>query len=662
MTTRSTRQAGLYAHRSRGARGEEKEEEKAEEKFENPHADADADADTGATHGEEEQQPHGASTGGGGDSGSEDDSDTEEEEEEEEVRKIIKKTYEEESESESESEEDPEQATGTATGTANGTANGEFVDMGGGIGVFNPEDSQEWEEGEEQQAPPLDNSANQGHDQVAAGINNQDDDAVAANPLETINPEDPNYKEPPRRPDEKGKLQLYMEDSTNLPTKVTYHMFLMTVASSVLQVSLIDMVPYSSHQAISPLKKSRGVWKSMKPTKQSIVLEIKRRNPQFAKNQKNKPVEFFWNELSSAHNALSDEDVRYIKLQERVHRQMTEALLSSVTESAPQKQERQVRSDRMRFICCFQDDRIVEAYKLSQISMTRTELDGRNSASRNSNFYDLVVAKFNDTDWVAKSKAIPTLNRDFVEEHEFPKRSDFTLDTHKAKNILSWERSEIMTVLRKYQASGRGSTNVAEKYQLGDMTDDEIHVKWGHFDSELAETEGGDDRQDYLGGKPTDILYWWAILDELDIIQATCVVFKKIYGASSMEPPIPIAQLESHAKSSRKAKANEASKALAKELYNIGSELASMNEYRRQTGVKRTKAKLEERLEDLRDKRFQLQEKLYTQTDGKPEEYKDTLKDRIAGLEEQITALEESIEEEDEHLSQMRQKRLKKTD
>jgi len=657
-TCGSRRQAGLYSLRSGGRRGEEKEQEKEQEKVEENPQNA---ANAGATDEEDQGEDHGASAGEK-DERSESGSDDEEDSEEDEVRKKIAKTYEEDSESESESE--LEEVT-EVTGTANA---GGFVDMGGGIGVtFNPEDSQEWEEGgEEEQAPPLDNPATNATEATTNAGNNQGDDAGSATAaavvtLETLNPEDPNYKEPPRQPDDKGPFQLWMENKQNIPTGVSEHQLILGAVGTLLGFYPHDFKPYSSHQEISVRRKGRGLWKSMKPNKKGLLLEIKRRNKEFKPNYQNSTATDYWNELAGGHMAyLTDEDVRYIKLQERVMRGQTESLvLAELGGSAiAGKTERQVRRDRMRFICCFQDDRIVEAYKLSQISMTRTELDGRNSASRNSNFYDLVVAKFNDTNWVAKSKAIPTLNEDFVEEHEFPKREDFTLDTHKAKTILGWERSQIMIVLRKYQESGRGSTNVAEKYQLGDMTDDEIHTKWGHFDSELAETEGGDDRQDYLHGAPTDILYWWAILDELDIIQATCVVFKKIYGASSMETPVPIAELDRQAKSSRKAKKNEASEALAKQISGMQEELASMNrnrtearkertEARLEAGVKRTKAALEE----LEKERLTVQEKLYTQSDGAPQKFKDALEGRIKSLEDKIN-------DEEEYLSQL-QKRLK---
>ena len=118
------------------------------------------------------------------------------------------------------------------TGTANA---GGFVDMGGGIGVtFNPEDSQEWEEGgEEEQAPPLDNPATNATEATVNAGNNQGDDAGSATAaavvtLETLNPEDPNYKEPPRQPDDKGPFQLWMENKQkNIPTGVSEHQLIL---------------------------------------------------------------------------------------------------------------------------------------------------------------------------------------------------------------------------------------------------------------------------------------------------------------------------------------------------------------------------------------------------------------------------------------------------
>ena len=72
-----------------------------------------------------------------------------------------------------------------------------------------------------------------------------------------------------------------------------------------------------------------------------------------------------------------------------------------------------------------------------------------------------------------------------------------------------------------------------------------------------------------------------------------------------------------------------------------------LTEARLEAGVKRTKAALEE----LEKERLTVQEKLYTQSDGAPQKFKDALEGRIKSLEDKIN-------DEEEYLSQL-QKRLK---
>ena len=349
-------------------------------------------------------------------------------------------------------------------------------------------------------------------------------------------------------------------------------------------------------------------------------------------------------------DTLTEADKAFVKHEERVLRELITNLIGVAEVRATEKVEKMVWSDRMRLICCFEDDDIVEAYRLTQLSMTRTELDARNSEARGPDFYDLVMAKFNDSAWVATSQAMPSLHRHFKEEEHYLKRGDYTLDASKAKNIISWEKNKIMSVLRKYDKSGNGATNAAELYQLGEgegaWTDEEIHAKWGHFDADLAESNGGDDREDYLNGQPTDILYWWAVLDKLDLLQATCVVFKRELAAGTIEQPTSVAELTRKKKAARHAKANAGAEAVSEQLSAIGSSLSSMSRSRIEEGVQRSI----DSIEDLRSKRKAEQKELYTDARDAPDEYKAIICQRIEDLDESIQRQEEYIEQANKRL------------
>jgi hypothetical protein len=214
----------------------------------------------------------------------------------------------------------------------------------------------------------------------------------------------------------------------------------------------------------------------------------------------------------------------------------------------------------MRLICCFQFDEIIDAFKRSQLVMTRAQLDARNDPNtRASSFESLVIEQFNNRDWVAKSEAIPELHEDFAQEHEYRLRPEYHLDRKKLKTIMVWEKTRITEMIRKYNQSGRGAENADEMYQLGEEEDDDdmsedkmVHAKYGHFNPGLAEQEGGDDRSDYLNGEPSDVLYWWDVFDKLDIITMVCAMMKRGIGASSDEQPSSISHLANKKKKGKK--------------------------------------------------------------------------------------------------------------
>lgn len=104
-----------------------------------------------------------------------------------------------------------------------------------------------------------------------------------------------------------------------------------------------------------------------------------------------------------------------------------------------------------------------------------------------------------------------------------------------------WERREIKIICDRYEMSGRGADNAADFYQLGEgdsaYVDTEIRASFGHFNLEKAIQQGGDDRKDYLQRKPSDILYWWHILDTNSLITMMCVKLKQELQADCFSTP-----------------------------------------------------------------------------------------------------------------------------
>jgi hypothetical protein len=466
--------------------------------------------------------------------------------------------------------------------------------------------------------PPLgsNNNNNNNNSQEEEKEHEEDDDEVLD--VSTLNPDPPVPYRPPSREEEKGELQKYVENQSNLDPKQK-STFLLMVASAALSFTVDDWEPYKSYQEFSKQKKSASGFKSIKPSKELITMEIKRRNPNHRVNKKNRKINNLIDEL---YGTLEDpRDLDWIKHQERVLRVAFIAKVNNAKETtaavSKSKTVPVTRHDRMRFICMFQDDDIVEAYRKTQEVLARTQLDARNSDARPHDFYDLAVAKFNDSAWVPASEVDSDLHEDFAEPIQYPKRDLYSLTTEKARSIISWEKNEISALLRNYSKSGNGAVVADEMYQLGEEDpDEEFDASYGHFDLELALTkDGGDDRKNFLNGKPTDILYWWKVLDDLQLITLTCVAMKKELGASSSKRPTSIAALSKQRKAEKKRKWQESlaetSDNVAEGLHNLNSNLAK------------------QRIDQLKQERLQIAKEYYVTAKDADEEYRSMLKQRM---------------------------------
>ena len=70
--------------------------------------------------------------------------------------------------------------------------------------------------------------------------------------------------------------------------------------------------------------------------------------------------------------------------------------------------------DRLRFVEAMISDEVRDVYRLSQESLTRSELDSRNSTERDPTFTEKISEKFNDDSWKPFTTAYPSLHSDFV--------------------------------------------------------------------------------------------------------------------------------------------------------------------------------------------------------------------------------------------------------
>jgi predicted nucleotidyltransferase len=462
--------------------------------------------------------------------------------------------------------------------------------------------------------------------------NNEEEEEEEVLDVETLNPTPVVPYSPPGRQEDKGELQKFVENQANM-SATQKNIYILMVAAAALSFNLDDWEPYKSYHVLCKQKRGGSGFKSLKPSKELVAREIKRRNPNHKTNTKNTSIAKLMNELV---NTLTDQrDLDWIKHKERNLRKALSTMVNNSNEKeSANKQDKSsptTRHDRMRFICLFQDEEIVEAYRKTQEVMVRTQLDGRNSDNRPADFYDLAVAKFNDSTWVPSAAVDAELHEDFAEPVEYPKRENYSIDREKAKAIIAWEKHEISSLLRDYSKSGNGAVNADEMFQLGEEDpDDDVNASYGHFDLELAMSkEGGDDRKNFLRGRPTDILYWWKVLDDLQLITLTCVAMKKELGATSSSRPQSIADLKQMQKREKKRKREES---LAAASDSVADKLTVLNNsIDRLTAVSEDNKKTK-----LKQEKLQVAEKYFVTAKDAPEEYRAMLKTRMEEIDAEL--------------------------
>jgi hypothetical protein len=244
------------------------------------------------------------------------------------------------------------------------------------------------------------------------------------------------------------------------------------------------------------------------------------------------------------------------------------------------------------------------------------------------------------------------------------------LDTSKCKSILTWVKQRLTAIIRNYNRSGNGACNAAEKYQfIGDeedkvedtelIDDQEDGGKYGHFDLDQAMQEGGDDRKNFLDrlGYPPDVLYWWQVLQDLDILQATCAIFNRELGVSSIGNNESVATLDAKKREENKRKREDREKAETKklrgDLKSLDKTVASMyalavrqDKDERERKLRQDKDERKRKLSSLQDNELAVIEKRYSSAIVEaPQEVKDAYDCRLAQIRKEITELEAELEE-----------------
>ena len=504
-----------------------------------------------------------------------------------------------------------------------------------GIGVLSEQETEEVLRNVEEPPDPIED--------LSTLTDREEGSLEAATDMDKINPET-DYL-PPVDDGEKGQLQLLYENQHEVPPQSKVQ-FVLMLAMAELNFTLEHFEPYCTYLENTKKKKKE---KTIAPKKDLYVKEVKRRNPNNNLKANSWKISKWQEELAGT-GLMDQRDKDWVRYMERKTRKEIHSYLTGTKKNSESQNNSTVtvsiqmtKNERMRLICCLEsDDEILAAYKRTQMVLTREQLDGRNSDALPPSFYALAAAKCNDEEWVAVSRAIPDLHSDFAVAKEWPKREEYNFDQQKIKKIVQWEKSKILVMCKRYNLSGNGSDNKHGTYdedetpQMMKVVDDsgntvhedeEINTKWGHFNLDLAMTEGGDDRSDYLKGQPTDLLYWWDTLDSLGILQMACVMFNTDLAATSDQRPSRIV-----GNKKQKTGPTESDKSIS----DIAKTLDRMvNSKEKQTNHK-AKAGLRKELRQLKVQKMKYELKLEDcQPDsGKYKIYQERIKDVAASIEQ----------------------------
>lgn len=115
--------------------------------------------------------------------------------------------------------------------------------------------------------------------------------------------------------------------------------------------------------------------------------------------------------------------------------------------------------DKLRFIVLLCKDEVIAAYLRAHRVLgggPRGELSRRNSNEREPEWYELLVALFNDPDQEARTDVLSTLHSKFADAIDCPK-GNYDLTDEKAKKLIDTMKHHLRVIIERYNTSGNGS-------------------------------------------------------------------------------------------------------------------------------------------------------------------------------------------------------------
>ena len=177
----------------------------------------------------------------------------------------------------------------------------------------------------------------------------------------------------------------------------------------------------------------------------------------------------------------------------------------------------------LRLIMCLIDDDVKEAYLHRADAITRQQLDARNSESRAPTAFELLASKWNDSDFNPTAPA-STCHFDYFDATDCS-HSQVEMMTpataEKVEKILTTVRSHLLRMIQNWETSGQGEgghdgdhTDTMEGMEIFRPDEDRFGSLTGRSEAALQ------NRESFLRGKPSYLLYFWELADEHQLLQS----------------------------------------------------------------------------------------------------------------------------------------------
>jgi hypothetical protein len=270
--------------------------------------------------------------------------------------------------------------------------------------------------------------------------------------------------------------------------------------------------------------------KDIKPTLKCLINEVGRRSQSDDKNSddKKKPRSKNWNAAKCTEwlvdNPIKDPtDVSFIKKEVDRFKMSIVAAVDDEENQASGQWRGAV--PYLRLILCLTEDDIKPKFIRRGEALSRTELDARNSETREPTVYEMIADRWNDPEF---NPVLPSSNAhsDFqsATDCSFSKVNCLQPATAvKITNYLSEMRSNLIRIITNWEQSGQGDSGLLPESTTTTTANGTL----------IGRTAAAlDSRANFLLGKPSYLLILWEVADQHHILSSTLQRLSVDVGAS----------------------------------------------------------------------------------------------------------------------------------